>query len=85
MVKKVWTDASHSLPGDAQGNLVRKLKGLREKTINWLKTKKAHDTAILTRLELQLSFLYRQKARTDQQTEFGVLIHTLEANRLHIL
>jgi hypothetical protein len=61
IVKTVWTDPSLSLPGDAQGNLVRKLKSLRANTINWLKWKKAHETATLNRLELQISCLHRLK------------------------
>jgi hypothetical protein len=85
IVKMVWTDPTHSLPGDAQGNLVRKLKSLRANTINWLKWKKVHDTATMNRLELQISFLHRLKARTTQKKEIEANLHTLEVNRLHIL
>jgi hypothetical protein len=46
IVRSVWSDSSHSLPGDAQGNLVRKLKCLKANTISWLKRKKAQDATI---------------------------------------
>jgi hypothetical protein len=85
IVKKVWTNPSLSLPGDAQGNLVRKLKSLRTNTINWLKWKKTHETTTLNSLELKISCLHRLKTRSDQKNEIDANLHTLEATRLHIL
>jgi hypothetical protein len=85
IVRSIWTDSSHSTPGDAQGNLIRKLNCLRANTISWLQRKKAQDTTCLNRLELQISTLLRQKARTDQNVDLEADLHLLEAERACIL
>jgi hypothetical protein len=85
IVKQVCTDPSLSLPGDAQGNLVRKLKSLKTNSIIWLKRKKEMETTTLRELELQISCLHGLKARSDQKTDLDAKLHTLEATRLHML
>jgi hypothetical protein len=64
---------------------VRKLNCLKENSIIWLKRKKTQDSSKLNRLEHQINFLLRQKARADQQSNFEAKLHLLEADRSLIL
>jgi len=40
LVRLVWADTTLTVPGDTQGNLIRKLFRLKSLTIHWLKDKK---------------------------------------------
>jgi hypothetical protein len=85
IVRSVWSDSTLTLPGDAQGNLVRKLNSRKEKSIIWHKRKKSLDSSKLNRIEHEINFLHRQKARDDQQVDFEATLHHLEATHTLIL
>jgi hypothetical protein len=57
LVTSVWSDGSLVIPGDAQGNLFRKLGHLKSLTIHWLKDKKDREQAKHSRIEFELDFL----------------------------
>jgi hypothetical protein len=85
IVRSVWSDSTLTLPGDAQGNLVRKLNSRKEKSIIWHKRKKSLDSSKLNRIEHEINFLHREKARDDQQVDFEATLHHLEATHTLIL
>jgi hypothetical protein len=55
IVRSVWSDSTLTLPGDAQGNLVRKLNSRKEKSIIWHKRKKSLDSSKLNRIEHEIN------------------------------
>jgi hypothetical protein len=61
LVNSVWSDCSLVIPGDAQGNLFRKLCTLKSLSIQWLKDKKDRDQAKHNSIEFELDFLIKQK------------------------
>lgn len=61
LVNSVWSDGSLVIPGDAQGNLFRKLRHLKSLSIIWLKDKKDSEQAKLSSIEFDLVFLIKQQ------------------------
>jgi hypothetical protein len=85
LVTSVWTDCTLVIPGDAQGNLFRKLNSLKSHSILWLKDKKLREQAELNSIELELENLLKQKHQMHSSVEIELKIRGLEDARNKLL
>jgi hypothetical protein len=81
LVRLVWTDSTLTVPGDAQGNLIRKLSRLKSLTIHWLKDKKEMEQAELNNIEQELEDLLKLKLQDHSRADLDYRIHCLEEAR----
>jgi ribonuclease HI len=85
LVTSVWTDCTLVIPGDAQGNLFRKLNTLKSLSIHWLKEKKDREQAELNSIEFELEYLLKQQIQLPSSVETANRIRCLEDARNNLL
>jgi len=81
LVYSVWTDTSLPIQGDLQGNLERKLNGLKDYSKIRLKDKKTKEKAELSILEKDLLDLLRMKAHNARIDDYDNKMRCLEKAR----
>jgi exonuclease III len=81
LVRSTWEDFKDSVPGDPQGNLIRKLKHLQQQTTRWLKDKKLAEKAAINKIDLELEALLRLQLQNPDIPDINYRIKELERDR----